>query len=87
MMNQQAIGKARAPFITMKHIWRSHLLTTGTTIDLFNSNIMPVRLYGAETRTTTKTNNQHHPSGPGRECPEEEKTRKTKEDMVEKLGG
>ena len=49
------IGKARASFLALKNIWRSHLITPRTKIRLFNSNIKSVLLYGAETWRTTKT--------------------------------
>ena len=49
------IGKARAAFVTLKNVWKSHQMTTSTKIRLFNSNVKSVLLYGSETWRTTKT--------------------------------
>ena len=49
------IGKARAAYLQLKNIWSSKVVSTRTKIRLFNSNIKPVLLYGAETWRTTKT--------------------------------
>ena len=43
------IGKARASFIILKNVWRSHVISTRTKIHLFNANIKSVLLYVAET--------------------------------------
>jgi hypothetical protein len=41
----------------LKNIWKSKELTQHTKVRLFNSNVKPVLLYGAETwRTTVSTN-------------------------------
>ena len=48
-------GKARAAYIQLKKIWSSKMLSLHTKIRLFNSNIKPVLLYGAETWRATKT--------------------------------
>ncbi len=49
------IGKVRAGFIQLKNIWASRELSMTTKIQLFNSNVKTVLLYGAETWRTTKT--------------------------------
>ncbi len=48
------IGKVRVGFIQLKNIWASRELET-TKIQLFNSNVKTVLLYGAETWRMTKT--------------------------------
>lgn len=48
------IRKGRPPFITLKNIWRSHLVTNAKN-HLFNSNFKSLLQHGAETWRTTNT--------------------------------
>ncbi|VDP54898.1 unnamed protein product [Schistosoma curassoni] len=43
------IGKARAAYIQLKHIWNSKQQSTNTKVRIFNTNVKTVLLYGAET--------------------------------------
>ncbi len=43
------ISKPRAAFIQLRNIWNSKIISRHTKIRLFNSNVKPVLLYGAET--------------------------------------
>ena len=48
------IGKARAAYLQLKNLWCSKVVSNHTKIRIFNSNVKPVLMYGAETwRTTT----------------------------------
>ncbi|CAH8514717.1 unnamed protein product [Schistosoma haematobium] len=50
------VGKARVAFLQLKNIWNSKQLSTNIEVRIFNTNVKPVLLYGAETwRTTTTT--------------------------------
>ena len=50
------IGKARVAYLLLKPIWSAKDLTITTKLRIFNSNVKPVLLYGAETwRTTVNT--------------------------------
>ncbi|VDO65636.1 unnamed protein product [Schistosoma margrebowiei] len=50
------IGKARVAFLQSKNIWNSKQLSTNIKVRIFNTNVRPVLLYGAEIwRTTTTT--------------------------------
>ena len=50
------IGKARAVFVQLKNIWSSKELSLKTKVQLFNTNLKSVLLYGSETwRTTVAT--------------------------------
>ncbi|VDO61138.1 unnamed protein product [Schistosoma margrebowiei] len=50
------IVKARVAFLQLKNIWNSKQLSTNIKVEIFNTNIKAVLLYGAETwRTTTTT--------------------------------
>ncbi|VDP61389.1 unnamed protein product [Schistosoma curassoni] len=48
------IGKARAAYLQLKNIWNSKQLLTNTKVEIFNTNVKTVLLYGAETWRTTK---------------------------------
>ena len=48
------IGKARSAFKMLKKAWSSRVIGATTKIRLFNSNVKPVLMYGAETWRTTK---------------------------------
>ncbi|VDO50292.1 unnamed protein product [Schistosoma margrebowiei] len=48
------IGKTRAAYLQLKHIWNSKQLSTNTKVRIFNTNVKTVLLYGAETWRTTK---------------------------------
>ncbi|VDO62373.1 unnamed protein product [Schistosoma margrebowiei] len=53
------IGKARVAFPQLKNIWNSKQLSTNIKVRIFNTNVIAVLLYGAETwRTTTTTINK-----------------------------
>ena len=53
------IGKARVAYLQLKNIWSAKYLAITTKIRIFNSNVKPVLLYGAETwRTTVNTTNK-----------------------------
>ena len=43
------INKARTAFYSLKKIWSSRQITTSTKIQIFNTNVKSVLLYGAET--------------------------------------
>ena len=51
---QARIGKARQAFAMLKPTWRSTVLTTGTKLRIFGSNVKVVLLYGSETRRLTE---------------------------------
>ncbi|VDP60636.1 unnamed protein product [Schistosoma curassoni] len=48
------IGKARAVYLQLKDIWNSEQLSTNTKVNVINTNVKTVLLYGAETWRTTK---------------------------------
>ena len=49
------IGKAQSAFNILKEVLNSREIGTSTKVGLFNSNVKPVLLFGAETWQTTKT--------------------------------
>ena len=49
------IVKARQAFRILRPIWLSSQLSTNTKIQIFNTNVKPVLLYGPETWKTTKS--------------------------------
>ena len=48
-------GKARGALVMLKNIWASNAIRTRTKLQIFNSNVKSVLLYGCETWHTTKT--------------------------------
>ncbi|VDP17682.1 unnamed protein product [Schistosoma margrebowiei] len=49
------IGKARTEFLCLKDIWNYKKLSVNVKVRNFNTNVMTVLLYGAETWRTTAT--------------------------------
>ena len=49
------IGKARVASIILQKLWKSRDITTSVKLQLFNSNVKSVLLYGSETWRTTKS--------------------------------
>ena len=48
------IGKARTAFRILRPLWRSKVISRKTKLQIFNTNVKSVLLYGAETWRTTK---------------------------------
>ncbi|VDO90045.1 unnamed protein product [Schistosoma margrebowiei] len=48
------IGKARAAYLQLKHIWNSKQLSTNIKVTIFNTNVNTVLLDGSETFRSTK---------------------------------
>ncbi|VDP22350.1 unnamed protein product [Schistosoma margrebowiei] len=53
------IGKARASFLQLKNIWNSKQISINIKVRIFNTNVMAVLLYAAETWRTTTTITKH----------------------------
>ncbi|VDP58857.1 unnamed protein product [Schistosoma mattheei] len=49
------IGRARAAYPQLMHIWNPKQLSTNTKVKIFNTNVKTVLLYEAETWSTTKS--------------------------------
>src|SRR5579871_6002493 len=52
------LNKARAAFAMMKPIWKSGIYSRRTKLKLYNSNVLPVLLYGSECWRMTKKDTQ-----------------------------